>query len=851
MASFVGLFVWWLLSVVLAILAWPLTHRLFRFLPDRGLAFSRLVGWLFTGYLAWILGFAFNHAITSVLAWGVLGGLAYFLYQQRRSEHLAFLEANSGLVFVYEVAFFILFLVWCLVRMKHPNIEGQEKFMDFAFLNSILRDAHMPPSDPWLAGPHNYINYYYFGYFLNAAFARLTFITPDIAYNLAVSNNFALCGLAMLGLGYNLTRALWPGLVGLLGLEVFGNLHGALQALGIQWQGPFSWWEPTRLIKDVSVGGKYLNRWWWSASPDSLAKAGVGADAAKDGLISEFPAFSFLHGDLHPHFTNLPLTLLVLALGLNLVKNPGPAPLQLSRRFDAKAQDLLALVLALSAVFMANTWDLPAYGLLASLLLLAQLHVNGQLTAKTWAKQWLLPSAVFLGGLLVLALPFLAFFSNPAKGFGFHGARTGLRDTLVFWGVFLAVLLPYAVLRVRALATGQAAEPLAGSGQARKPEAKAAKATKGEAKAPALSAGPASRVCASCGAKLRAGKERCGQCGTLYEVPLDPVVADAELVLVPPAWTSAWLQLFSEPAKAFQDGRVRVGAPLLALAWLATAAVWPTAAVFSALALLSALAIAARGGTREGLFTSAVILVGSLLVLLTEFAYLKDVFEGNPSLTRMNTVFKFYFQAWVLFAVALPFALHWTFKRLMAGAFGLRVGYSVALCLLALAALVYPAKAIAFVWADFDQWARFPPTLDGAAWFKRDYPADFAAVQKLRDTVDGQPVIAEAVGGAYTHYARFSAYTGLRAVVGWGNHESQWRKEWPSQQEHDVDELYNTLDLGRARQLLDQYAVQYVVVGQLEHEKYATAGTAGLDKFAQLGTPVVNEMGSIVYRVNR
>jgi uncharacterized membrane protein len=354
LASFVGLFVWWLLSVALGVLAWPLTHRLFRWLPDRGLAFSRLVGWLFTGYLAWILGFAFNHAVTSMLAWAVLGVLGFYLYKQRKGEHMAFLEANSGLIFVYEVAFFALFFIWCLVRMKHPNIEGQEKFMDFAFFNSILRDSHMPPADPWLAGPKNYINYYYFGYFLNAAFARLTFITPDIAYNLAVSNNFALCGLAMLGLGYNLTRALWPGVVGIFCLQIFGNLHGALQVLGIQWQGPFSWWEPTRLIKDVSAGGHYLNRWWWSASPASLAKASLSPEAGKDGLISEFPAFSFLHGDLHPHFTNLPLTLLVLALGLNLVKNPDAQPLTPGKLLSRNL-DLLALCLGLAALAMANT----------------------------------------------------------------------------------------------------------------------------------------------------------------------------------------------------------------------------------------------------------------------------------------------------------------------------------------------------------------------------------------------------------------------------------------------------------------------------------------------------------------
>ncbi|HXB97711.1 MAG TPA: hypothetical protein VNZ54_06630, partial [bacterium] len=72
LASFIGLFVWWLLSTVLAALAWPLSYRLFRWLPDRGLGLARLVGWLFTGLLAYWLGFVVNHVAMSVLAWALL-----------------------------------------------------------------------------------------------------------------------------------------------------------------------------------------------------------------------------------------------------------------------------------------------------------------------------------------------------------------------------------------------------------------------------------------------------------------------------------------------------------------------------------------------------------------------------------------------------------------------------------------------------------------------------------------------------------------------------------------------------------------------------------------------------------
>ncbi|HXC62964.1 MAG TPA: DUF2298 domain-containing protein, partial [bacterium] len=417
----------------------------------------------------------------------------------------------------------------------------------------------------------------------------------------------------------------------------------------------------------------------------------------------------------------------------------------------------LALVLALGAVFMGNTWDLPACGLLVSLLLLAQLHGSGKLAEAGWPKAWLLPSVLLLLGLGLAAAPFLLFFSNPAHGFALHHARTGLRDTLVFWGVFLAALLPYAWLRVRALADGGADDDPAPV-----------------SKAPAK---PALRLCPSCGAKLRPGKERCGQCGTAYEAPASLV--QAAKVSAVPAWMKPWLALATDPAKAFKEPQVRVGAPLLGLAWMACFCVWPCVAVFGLLAGLSLAALLARGGSREGLFVAALALVASLLVLCCEFGYLRDVFEGNLSLLRMNTVFKFYFQAWILLAVALPYAVWWTLRRLREGAFGWGVGYGAALAVLSLAALVYPVKAVAFVWNDFDQWSRFEPTLDGAAWMQHDMPADYAAIQDLRRTVPGQPVILEAEGGAYTHFARVAAYTGFRAVVGWGNHESQWRKDWP------------------------------------------------------------------------
>ena len=180
-----------------------------------------------------------------------------------------------------------------------------------------------------------------------------------------------------------------------------------------------------------------------------------------------------------------------------------------------------------------------------------------------------------------------------------------------------------------------------------------------------------------------------------------------------------------------------------------------------------------------------------------------------------------------------------------AAPFAWRVTYSTALALLALGALIYPVKAVAFVWADYDAQG-LTPTLDGSVWFQREYPSDWAAVQQMRDKISGQPVIAEAIGNAYTHFARVAAYTGFRSVQGWANHEGQWRKDWAWGTGDEVDKLFTTADVNEARQLLDKYQVDYVFVGQLEREKYG----AGVDKFAQMfGQPFIQAGNTVVYKV--
>jgi uncharacterized membrane protein len=414
------------------------------------------------------------------------------------------------------------------------------------------------------------------------------------------------------------------------------------------------------------------------------------------------------------------------------------------------------------------------------------------------------------------------------------GARTGLHDTLIFWGAFLAVLVPFVAVRSWLWASA-----LAGN-------------FKAEAAKPAAPASAkAGRKCSECGSKLRPGKLFCAQCGhknSVEEPSAFEAAAQGFEMQVPetPSFVANFLKLFSRPAEALRDQRVAISSAVLGLLWLVLLVMAPTTALFLGLAFFASLMIAARQDKPEAVFALALVAVASLLVAGVEWFYLRDVFEGNPSLTRMNTIFKFYFQAWILFAAASPFALHWTYKAVThrLGAAGSMIFIIPVLASFMMAA-VYPLGAIRVVTAAFDGENR-QATLDGSAWLKRDYPMDWEMITYMRHNIKGKATIAEAVGGAYTRFARVSAYTGLASVCGWGNHESQWRQKWPTDTEADVNKLYETPNVDEAKALIAKYGVEYVFVGSLERSKYSPDQLSKFATFMDVyrGDPA----GTIVYK---
>jgi uncharacterized membrane protein len=238
-------------------------------------------------------------------------------------------------------------------------------------------------------------------------------------------------------------------------------------------------------------------------------------------------------------------------------------------------------------------------------------------------------------------------------------------------------------------------------------------------------------------------------------------------------------------------------------------------------------------------FVLLLILLGALLVLAPEFVYLRDQFGW-----RMNTIFKFYYQAWLLWSLAAAFSVAVTLTGLR------RVWnwlYTIGLVILLFAALTYPTLGLLAKTDNFHP--PFGLTLDGAAHLGRDneYPEDADAIRWLQTAPYG--VIAEATSptASYSDYAHISTYTGLPTVLGWPMHEGQWRGGYAEQgtRMDDIQRLYETNDWTVAQAILSQYQVRYVYVGTLERSAYRVSEA----KFQRFLHPVYQYGNVTIYEV--
>lgn len=783
MNQIVAIGAWWLCLQLVGWAAWPLTAAFLRRTASGGAAFAKHLGLLLAGYLLWLsvsLGVLENTRIAALLAVLAVAGLSLVVLRRQRLAELW--RAQRGEILRVEVLFLVAFLGYLAFRAYDPSINHTEKPMDFGFLNAILRSRTFPPQDMWLSGYG--ISYYYFGYLLMALLTRLSGVPSGLAYNLALGTIFALTITGAYGLvrslaaGFGERRARALGLLGAYLVGLAGNLEGVLELVRARgWGSEAFWrWIDIPALAEAEATGTWFpgTGWWWWRATRLIQD--VNPFGKLPEVITEFPVFSLILGDLHPHVMALPFGLLALAVAWNLysaapdLPADQPATVLRGRPLAWPALPPLAILLpvVVGALGFLNSWDLPTYLLIVALAYALGRAAHYRHLTAAWLSESLGFGLLLAAGSVALYLPFYVGFRSQAGGLAVVDyAKTPWLHYLLFFGTFLAVLVPWLL-----------AEGLA--------------------------------------ATRRHGFLR------TYGVALAAIFA------LPLALTLA------------VGG---VGHALLAGLTAALRGPWLALSLALLVALAAALLWSRLRSVREGLgaseFVLLVALVGLLLTFGTEFFYIRDSFG-----TRMNTMFKFYYQAWVLLAVAAAYGVGEILRRRAEGRVG-AAAWLAAVYLLIAGTLYYPLAAGGSKAGLFAG----RPTLDGTAWLSPQ-SGEGAAIAWLAREVEGSAVILEASGDQYNpEHNRVSAWTGLPTVIGWAGHEGQWRGSYDevSKRLPDVAAIYQGHDPDQVDMLLDKYAVEYVYVGPYERAKYGLSPHT-LAIFDHLMDRAYDRDGVIIYR---
>jgi YYY domain-containing protein len=758
-----GVIAWWLMIVVLGLLAFPMVRTAFPGLRDGGYPLSKLVALLFIAWASWMagsIGLRYTRltillmvvvmaAVSGVLAWRDRDSLRT-LFRERRREIL-FIEALALGFFLFDLA----------IRTGNPDLWhrflGGEKPMDFAYLNAVLRSSIFPPLDPWYAG--GYINYYYFGFVLVGTPIKLLGLLPSVAYNLVIPTLLSMTALgaytvgtnlvARLGKAYDSVRMVSPKVAGLaaaLSLVVLGNLgtvkliYGALEEVGARDNEG-----STPGLVNAAVGlGRVLSQqdrlpvglhhWYWEPS------RAITATAGEAGPITEFPFFTFLYADLHAHMINLPLTVLALGWAISWVL---AADKQIALRW---VDHILAIgmgALVIGVLAPTNTWDFPVYWTLGALAVAVAPFIR----ERSFTLKAAIEAVVSVGVLLLLAnLLFRPYYIWYGLGYSeadlWQGSRTTILSYLTVHGLFLIVLVPWLAWETR---QWMAATPLSSLSRIRP------------------------------------------YFGVIVALVLAVVFAIAFLA-----------------ADGFSI------APIVALVLI-----WCGALILRRNYPIEKRIVVMMVGTAAALtfLVEAVVLVGDISRMNTVFKFYLQVWTlftlaGSAALVWLLADLPAWGQrarwAWsAIFALALFGAALYPLTASLA-----KVRDRMApLTPISLDGMAFMKEA---VYDDLGQ--------------QISLAGDYDAIRWMQDNVEGSPVIVEAQIPEYRWGSRFSIYTGLPAVLGWNWHQRQQRaavevSDVPTRAD-DISSFYLTTSPSDAIDFLSQYDVRYIVVGELEQLYY-------------------------------
>ena len=714
---------WWLLAGVMGFAAMPVTGRLFGRFEDKGWIFSKVLAIAVTGYITWFLVSIKLLPFGTITCVGVTIACAlicFFLLRKQSGKKIECFPVESiSLIYWEELLFFVAFLIWTYVAGFRPAAYGTEKFMDYGFMEAMMRSTSLPATDIWYSQGH--INYYYGGQYFAVFLTKLSHTKVELTYNLmrtfvaglAFAMPFSLVYQMMADRmkGQQKSERIRKGLPYISGftagiaVSIAGNMDYVIYAVIIPW------------IKKLT--GQEVSSYWF---PDATRYIGYNPYREEDRTIHEFPCYSFVLGDLHAHVVNIMFVLLVIALLYvwlrGVRKKTVPAETSMKDGNFWKEQLLMPHLLVVSILLgmfqWTNFWDFVIYYVvtLGTVLFANIIRFPGKIkkivtvTVAQMVEIYLIAYAT--------VIPFTIQFDTMVDGVALAKYHSYFYQLLVLWGLPAILVITFVI--------------------------------------------------AMLWEKLRKMENK-----SLYRLMKSVRTADLFAVIM---------------------GLCAIG-----------------------------------------------------LVVIPEIVYVRDIYENGNA--RANTMFKLTYQAYIMFALTMGYAIY----RLLA------VTKQKIFKMISGICLFFLIWTVGYFGRSVTSWCGnvLDPSgyqgLYALGYLETDFSEDVSAIKWLKETIKGTPVVLEANGDSYSGYERVSASTGLPTILGWYVHEWLWRNDTDdlNQKRADVETIYTSQDENLIRSLLGEYHVSYIFVGSKEREKYEDSLNDTM--LQSLGTVVFSDETSGTYIV--
>ncbi|MBP5654492.1 MAG: hypothetical protein J6X33_03160 [Clostridiales bacterium] len=829
---------WYTILFLFSLIMLPVAFKIFGRFGAGGFFASKVLGLVTVSFVVWTLTyirlFRFNYVFV-VIAILLVGFCCYFP-KSLRNNLVDKLGDNYLIekIVLEEVVFAVVLVILCYIKGFEPNIKDQEKFMDYGFIMSMLRNPELPAKDMWLAGLN--INYYYFGQFIWALVIKLSCLSPKIAYNLAMVSAIAIPFGMSFSFGVMLTEGAQQngfhenrflkyvtGLIAGLATCIFGNSHSFFYDENGAGNG---------FLRFLSDQGFNVGKTDGFFYPDSTRFIGWNPKIETDYTIEEFPFYSFLIGDLHAHVVSMMTVLLIAMIVFAMVleaKAPSSGPSNTAKhlkleRFPKDEYKVLltphiimvAILLGISQ--MTNYWDFLIYFIFCSM---AMLLANTRKTARFSS----IPSAIVFAGNIIAILAVYLMAGNNVL------VHIALQLIVLIISYILAGMFPSALSRT---SFGMSFLFVVSH----------------------IAAAPFNLNFDMISNALGKVKSR----SSLFQLA---ILWGTHLIICLTFFVITVITRNYQPGSSDKKGKKGKKSSLFYASENENRCN-PIASFISDRNIVD-------------VFVCGMIVVGILIVIAPEIFYVRDIYTSGY--LRANTMFKFAFAAFIIFSVAMSYAVTRLFFVVTK-----KGTYSLA-CLI----VAWVFVAMLFIPAHYTKVATEQRSgeitrenyegLDGQA-FIDNYQSEWGYIEtpgnlvSYRDAADwfnenvkGSPVICEAAGESYKDYNMVSAYTGLPTVLGWQTHEWLWRFHgivnpetdiiesdpkrdvWAiylTPRYDDVDKIYQSDDVSEIREVINKYHIEYIILGNLEYNKYDYDNTATLE---QLGEIVFSSENLNVFKV--